>query len=106
MQVPDVSHLLQDVMRGHLVKKMDEAKHFNFYNMPKLKYLSNDVKFLKLRWRKLASPAGRLGGARDIFCKLFGDFKAENTFWLDSSSVEKVFFFAAESLARYMCLES
>ncbi|XP_027086940.2 aminodeoxychorismate synthase, chloroplastic isoform X1 [Coffea arabica] len=89
MQVPDVSHLLQDVMRGHLVKKMDEAKHFNFYNMPKLKYLSNDVKFLKLRWRKLASPAGRLGGARDIFCKLFGDFKAENTFWLDSSSVEK-----------------
>nr|XP_027086941.1 aminodeoxychorismate synthase, chloroplastic isoform X2 [Coffea arabica] len=89
MQVPDVSHLFQDVMRGHLVKKMDEAKHFNFYNMPKLKYLSNDVKFLKLRWRKLASPAGRLGGARDIFCKLFGDFKAENTFWLDSSSVEK-----------------
>ncbi|KAL3523437.1 hypothetical protein ACH5RR_016271 [Cinchona calisaya] len=89
MQVPDVSQLFQDVVSKHLVNKMDEAKHFNFYSMEKLKHLSNDVKFLKLRWRKLASQASRAGGARNIFCKLFGDCKAENTFWLDSSSVEK-----------------
>ncbi|KAL3520683.1 hypothetical protein ACH5RR_018832 [Cinchona calisaya] len=89
MQVHDVSQLFQDVVSGHLMKKVDEAKHLNFYNLAKLNHLSNDVKFLKLRWKKLASRASQVGGARSIFCKLFGDCKAENTFWLDSSSVEK-----------------
>lgn len=47
------------------------------------------VQQLKLRWKKLDSFAKKVGGSRNIFCKLFGDLKAEETFWLDSSSIEK-----------------
>lgn len=47
------------------------------------------VQQLKLRWKKLYSFANKVGGSRNIFCKLFGDLKAEETFWLDSSSIEK-----------------
>lgn len=46
-------------------------------------------KYLKLKWRKYDGLAKQAGGARKIFCGLFGDDKAENTFWLDSSSAEK-----------------
>ncbi|KAL5699567.1 aminodeoxychorismate synthase [Ranunculus cassubicifolius] len=44
---------------------------------------------LKLRWKKFKSLASQVGGAKTIFCELFGDQNAENTFWLDSSSTEK-----------------
>ncbi|KAH9703652.1 Aminodeoxychorismate synthase [Citrus sinensis] len=47
------------------------------------------VKCLKLTWRKFDHLASTVGGARNIFCELFGNNKAENTFWLDSSSTEK-----------------
>ncbi|XP_026458152.1 aminodeoxychorismate synthase, chloroplastic-like [Papaver somniferum] len=47
------------------------------------------ARFLKLKWKKLDRLASQVGGAKTIFCKLFGDGKAENTFWLDSSSVEQ-----------------
>lgn len=53
---------------------------------------SNHGKFLKLKWKKLERLASQVGGARNIFCELFGDHKANNTFWLDSSSIEKVCF--------------
>lgn len=48
------------------------------------------AKFLKLKWRKFDHLASEVGGARNIFSELFGKNKAENTFWLDSSSTEKV----------------
>jgi len=48
------------------------------------------VQHLQLRWKKLDSFANKVGGSRNIFCELFGDLKAEETFWLDSSSIEKV----------------
>ncbi|XP_030462444.2 B3 domain-containing protein At5g18000-like [Syzygium oleosum] len=48
-----------------------------------------DMKLLKLTWRRLEGLAARLGGAKNIFCELFSDNKVENTFWLDSSSIEK-----------------
>ncbi|KAJ4846670.1 hypothetical protein Tsubulata_019714 [Turnera subulata] len=48
------------------------------------------MKHLKLRWRKFDKLAEQVG-ARDIFVELFGTGNAKNTFWLDSSSVEKVF---------------
>lgn len=50
---------------------------------------SINVRHLKLKWRKFDKLAARVGGARNIFNELFGACKAENTFWLDSSSVEK-----------------
>ncbi|KAK9099765.1 hypothetical protein Scep_023195 [Stephania cephalantha] len=46
--------------------------------------------FLKLEWKKYDCLADQVGVAKDVFCKLFGEQKAENTFWLDSSSTEKV----------------
>ncbi|KAK9097503.1 hypothetical protein Sjap_023000 [Stephania japonica] len=45
--------------------------------------------FLKLKWKKYDCLADQVGGAKDVFCKLFGEQKAENTFWLDNSSTEK-----------------
>lgn len=50
---------------------------------------SINARHLKLKWRKFDKLAALVGGARNIFNKLFGACKAENTFWLDSSSVEK-----------------
>lgn len=46
-----------------------------------------NYKTLKLKWRKFDHLAGQVGGAKSIFCQLFGQ-EAENTFWLDSSSTE------------------
>ncbi|CAK7325483.1 unnamed protein product [Dovyalis caffra] len=50
---------------------------------------SINVRHLKLKWRKFDKLAAQVGGARNIFYELFGACKAENTFWLDSSSIEK-----------------
>lgn len=57
-----------------------------------IQHSSIGVKCLKLTWRKFDHLAIKVGGARNIFCELFGNNKAENTFWLDSSSTEKVGF--------------
>ncbi|KAL8253243.1 hypothetical protein R6Q59_036936 [Mikania micrantha] len=51
--------------------------------------MTNEIKFLKLQWRKLENLSCHVGGPKNIFLKLFGDDKAGNTFWLDSSSTEK-----------------
>ncbi|OIV91373.1 hypothetical protein TanjilG_01991 [Lupinus angustifolius] len=51
-------------------------------------HASDDYKRLRLKWRKFGGLAGKVGGAKSIFCELFGH-DAENTFWLDSSSTEK-----------------
>lgn len=40
---------------------------------------------LRLRWKKLEGIASKVGGSADIFCALFGNGLAEDTFWLDSS---------------------
>ncbi|RXI09124.1 hypothetical protein DVH24_023268 [Malus domestica] len=58
-------------------------------DMVNLLHPSAGVKYLKLKWKKFKHLAGKVGGAKNIFCELFGHHKAENTFWLDSSSIEK-----------------
>ncbi|XP_071717647.1 aminodeoxychorismate synthase, chloroplastic [Rutidosis leptorrhynchoides] len=61
-------------------------------NSSNLNYSSSIKNFkllLKLQWRKLDNFSCQVGGAKNIFLKLFGNEKAENTFWLDSSSTEK-----------------
>ncbi|CAH1420697.1 unnamed protein product [Lactuca virosa] len=57
-------------------------------NDRKLKYNGGKWK-LGLEWRKIENLCSQIGGAKNIFLELFGDEKAENTFWLDSSSTEK-----------------
>lgn len=94
MQMPDVSRLFREVVRSeHMMNQRSHAKPFGPYSVPDLSHPSNGVKRLKLRWKKLASQARLAGGAKNLFCRIFGHQKAENTFWLDSSSVEKVCFF-------------
>ncbi|CAK9317043.1 unnamed protein product [Citrullus colocynthis] len=64
-------------------------KGVGLFDLVNLSYPSNGVKFLKLSWKKYDHLASEVGGARNIFYQLFGHHKAENTFWLDSSSIEK-----------------
>ncbi|KAJ0544836.1 putative aminodeoxychorismate synthase [Helianthus annuus] len=61
----------------------------NMYKMVQSSNTSNGIKLLRLQWRKLEKLSCQVGGAKNIFLNLFGDDKAGNTFWLDSSSTEK-----------------
>ncbi|PHU00632.1 Aminodeoxychorismate synthase, chloroplastic [Capsicum chinense] len=58
-------------------------------NERRVHYAGHSVKFLKMTWKKVDCSASQVGGADNIFCALFGDQKAKNSFWLDSSSTEK-----------------
>lgn len=109
MQVQDTSRLLRRISEyrqlldyaeqklhkeafgiGKLICKPENRNYFGVTNVMNLSHLSIGVKYLRLKWRKLDHMARKVGGARNIFCELFGHHKAENTFWLDSSSKEKV----------------
>ncbi|KAI6676498.1 hypothetical protein NL676_037294 [Syzygium grande] len=82
-------HLLQEVTRSRRpVYDLDERNYLGMSNLG-TSPATIDVKLFKLTWRRLEGLAARLGGAKNIFCELFSDNKAENSFWLDSSSIEK-----------------
>ncbi|XP_041001887.1 aminodeoxychorismate synthase, chloroplastic isoform X1 [Juglans microcarpa x Juglans regia] len=108
MQVPCASQLFGEVPRSrHIVNNAGDQLYrkasqisqltHNAYkksysgvsNMVNISHPSTDVRFLRLEWRKFDHLASQVGGAQSIFCELFGHHKAENTFWLDSSSIEK-----------------
>ncbi|KAJ0102498.1 hypothetical protein Patl1_06127 [Pistacia atlantica] len=106
MQVPLSSQLLREMPRNRQsVNHSDELynqapRHgevafgaeessFGMFNMVNFQHPSSGIKFLKLKWRKFDRLASQVGGPKNVFCELFGDNKAENTFWLDSSSIEK-----------------
>lgn len=50
-------------------------------------------KHLKLQWKKFDSLAKKVGGSSKIFLEMFGQQKAKDTFWLDSSSTDLVQYF-------------
>ncbi|KAK9913250.1 hypothetical protein M0R45_037073 [Rubus argutus] len=98
MQMPHVGELLTDVPKrrqllnnadGQLYKIADNINCSGMVDMVNLLHPSIGVKNLRLKWKKFKHLAGHVGGARNIFYELFGQDKAENTFWLDSSSIEK-----------------
>ncbi|XP_012455747.1 aminodeoxychorismate synthase, chloroplastic [Gossypium raimondii] len=107
MQVPHATGLFGAVHRGRQsVKKADfrvngeacssgqfmrgaNQRNLGFLDMVNILPPSLGAKFLRLKWRKFGHLASEVGGARNIFTELFGKNKAENTFWLDSSSTEK-----------------
>lgn len=92
MQVPNETQFFQDVTRSkHLVNGFSNETPASMHNIMNPSHLRETVK-LKLKWRKLECPVSQVGGARNMFCELFGDREAGNTFWLDSSSTEMVFF--------------
>jgi len=74
----------------HLEYNKAEVKHLEMSNMVNTHHATTGYTCLKLKWRKFGHLAGQVGGAESIFCELFGH-ETENTFWLDSSSTEKVF---------------
>jgi len=81
-----------------------EMKHLEMFNMVNTHHATTGYKCLKLEWRKFGHLAGQVGGAESIFCELFGH-ETENTFWLDSSSTEKVFqCFQVEDIFYYLML--
>ncbi|KAK6929205.1 Chorismate-utilizing enzyme, C-terminal [Dillenia turbinata] len=89
-RVPSEGQFTRDFPgNGHLVKGADQRSNICISNATCGSYQSVGVKPLKLKWRKYDKLASQVGGAKNIFCQLFGDHKAENTFWLDSSSIEK-----------------
>ncbi|XP_017984865.1 PREDICTED: aminodeoxychorismate synthase, chloroplastic [Theobroma cacao] len=107
MQLPHASRLFRAVHTGgQSAKKADvrfygeacssgqlmqdaDKRNFGFLHMANVLPPSMRANFLKLKWRKFDHLASEVGGARNIFSELFGKNKAENTFWLDSSSTEK-----------------
>lgn len=91
MQVPNITQLFQK----QLVNGFDNQKHANasLSNLVKPSSHLRNAKYLKLKWRKVDCSVNQVGGAENIFCELFGDHTAGNTFWLDSSSTEMVHFF-------------
>ncbi|CAL1374303.1 unnamed protein product [Linum trigynum] len=106
MQVPDATQLFK-VPRSRQVLCNESAKPFGDASLRRelkddavdncagMSSRLNSVsgigcnKRLKLKWRKLDKFAACVGGARNIFSGLYGELEAKNTFWLDSSSVEK-----------------
>lgn len=88
MQVGNGSWQFNDNLRSNYLSILN-TNHVNLYKMVNSSSLTNGVKFLRLQWRKLENLSCQVGGAKNIFVKLFGDEKAGNTFWLDSSSTEK-----------------
>ncbi|XP_052185883.1 LOW QUALITY PROTEIN: aminodeoxychorismate synthase, chloroplastic [Diospyros lotus] len=90
MQVGHASQLFRYSRKiGQLVNNLDKENHSSLHNLATLSHESSNSKSLKLKWRKFERLASQVGGARNIFCELFGDRKANNTFWLDSSSIDK-----------------
>ncbi|KAM3359581.1 aminodeoxychorismate synthase, chloroplastic isoform X1 [Capsicum galapagoense] len=90
LQVPNVDPLPESVARHeHLLNKFIERRTAVVDGSLHLSHPGHSVKFLKMTWKKVDCSASQVGGADNIFCALFGDQKAKNSFWLDSSSTEK-----------------
>lgn len=100
MQVPYMNHLFRQVSvrdkkpwmstgGNHLpyFLDVDEEESFQVANKD---HSIITKKSLKLRWRKFDHLAANVGGADNIFRDIFTKCGAENTFWLDSASTEKV----------------
>ncbi|XP_062234234.1 probable aminodeoxychorismate synthase, chloroplastic [Phragmites australis] len=50
---------------------------------------SSEKKYLRLRWKKIDNFLCPTVGSEDIFAVVFGHQNSEDTFWLDSSSVDQ-----------------
>jgi len=78
--------------RKLLHNKAAMQHHLHICKNPPLAYKSSNVKYLRLQWKKIDCLVSQVGGSENIFCDLFGDANAQNTFWLDSSSTDQVMF--------------
>lgn len=74
--------LANDLLGGH--------SQFGLSHRKSIQDARIDCKFLKVTWRKFNGLASEIGGSENMFRQLFATNGAKNTFWLDSSSTEKV----------------
>ncbi|XP_038985759.1 probable aminodeoxychorismate synthase, chloroplastic isoform X5 [Phoenix dactylifera] len=72
-----------------LNKKADMTHSLDMCKTSILAFKSMAVKYLRMQWKKIDGLASQVGGSENIFCQLFGDEHAEDTFWLDSSSKDQ-----------------
>ncbi|CAA7017688.1 unnamed protein product [Microthlaspi erraticum] len=99
MQVHGASQLLKELSRtrsigtgcsyyGSPKKSLFSAQTngVDVFDLVDLPYPKPNVKFLRLKWKKLERLAHKVGGARNIFMELFGKNKGSDTFWLDTST--------------------
>lgn len=80
----------EEFLKGELLP--DEATmqhHLHLCKNPPLSFKGLNAKHLRLQWKKVDYLACQVGGSENIFCDLFGDENAENTFWLDSSCTDQ-----------------
>lgn len=89
MQVPETGQLPRNLTKRPFSNKENHIYRFNITNLFSIQK-SMRMQHLKLKWKKLESFANKVGGASTIFSELFGTCNTEETFWLDSSSIEKV----------------
>lgn len=89
MQVPETGQPPRTLTKRPFSSKENHVYRFNISNLFSIQK-SMRMQHLKLKWKKLESFANKVGGARTIFSELFGTCNTEETFWLDSSSIEKV----------------
>lgn len=80
----------RDACRSRRLIYEEEGKSLSTFNVVNSSRPSTGAKLLRLKWKKLNQLAAQVGGSRTIFCELFEEHKAKDTFWLDSSSTEKV----------------
>lgn len=78
--LPRSKLLVANAATGHYLDTCETSAH---------ECKSIGARHLKLHWKKFDSLASKVGGSRNIFCKLFGDQKAGDTFWLDSSTTDQ-----------------
>jgi len=102
MQVPGATQLLKELSRTRCTgdgssyfgnpKSLFSAKTngVDVFDMVDSSYPKSHTKLLRLKWKKHERLAHKVGGARNIFMELFGKNRGSDTFWLDTSSSDKV----------------
>lgn len=103
MQVPGATQLLKELSRtrftgngssyyGNTNKSLFAAKTngVDVFDLADLSYPKHHAKLLRLKWKKHERLAHKVGGAKNVFMELFGKNKGNDTFWLDTSSTDKV----------------
>ena len=60
---------------------------------------------LRIYWEKMNRIATEAGGSEGIFCGLFGDGTARDTFWLDSSLHHVKISYPPESIPSFLFMD-
>ncbi|KAG9449225.1 hypothetical protein H6P81_009190 [Aristolochia fimbriata] len=89
MQVSHSSQLLEKLQSSASSKPQPTYPVVGPVVNSSLRIVQMNKNYLKLQWKKIDNLENRVGGSRNIFCKLFGGQKAIDTFWLDSSSTDQ-----------------